>query len=251
MKIISIDLESYVHIDLDNSDSSEEKKKKDNGHIITSTNAVLKILKESNTKATFFVVAEIYDWYPELIRKIKKEGHEIGLHTYSHKKLTSKEILESELEKSKKFIKEFKPKGFRAPQIYLKKEYLPILKKFGFEYDSSTYGGRKEKYHVIEFPVSTLNPRKTSTYPRPLTLPLLLFNPPIGSGYLLGILGNFLPMLLRKRKRPYVMFVHPWQITPTSFRNLNPMMWPYYINRKKTLKKLLKEFSFTTFQSNL
>ncbi len=51
------------------------------------TPIILDILKEYNIHATFFLIGENAQRYPELVRRIQSEGHEIGNHTYCHAKL--------------------------------------------------------------------------------------------------------------------------------------------------------------------
>jgi cellulose synthase/poly-beta-1,6-N-acetylglucosamine synthase-like glycosyltransferase/peptidoglycan/xylan/chitin deacetylase (PgdA/CDA1 family)/spore germination protein YaaH len=51
------------------------------------TPKILDILKAANVKATFFVVGVNAERYPELVRRIVDEGHEIGNHTYYHPNL--------------------------------------------------------------------------------------------------------------------------------------------------------------------
>lgn len=51
------------------------------------TQEILDILAEYNLKATFFVVGENAEWFPELVRKELEAGHEIGNHTYTHANL--------------------------------------------------------------------------------------------------------------------------------------------------------------------
>lgn len=51
------------------------------------TPAILDILKAHQVKATFFVVGSEAERYPELIRRIIAEGHEIGNHTFTHPNL--------------------------------------------------------------------------------------------------------------------------------------------------------------------
>ena len=51
------------------------------------TGEILDILKEYNIHATFFLIGENAQRYPELVRRIQSEGHEIGNHTYCHAKL--------------------------------------------------------------------------------------------------------------------------------------------------------------------
>ncbi len=52
------------------------------------TPRLLDILKQRNVKATFYVVAPNVKRYPEIMRRIIAEGHEIGNHTVTHGNLT-------------------------------------------------------------------------------------------------------------------------------------------------------------------
>jgi len=45
-------------------------------------------LAQRNVKATFFIIGESAERYPEVIKRIYAEGHLIGNHTYSHVQLT-------------------------------------------------------------------------------------------------------------------------------------------------------------------
>lgn len=56
----------------------------DDGPTEENTNKVLDILKARNIKATFFVVGKNAEIYPEVIKRIVKEGHTLGIHCYSH-----------------------------------------------------------------------------------------------------------------------------------------------------------------------
>ncbi len=56
----------------------------DDGPIPESTPYILKVLKEFDVKATFFVVGDNVRKYPELYQQILDEGHRVGNHTYNH-----------------------------------------------------------------------------------------------------------------------------------------------------------------------
>ncbi|WP_207654071.1 polysaccharide deacetylase family protein [Desulforamulus profundi] len=56
----------------------------DDGPSATFTPQVLDILREHQAGATFFVVGKRAEKYPELIRRMAQEGHEIGNHTFNH-----------------------------------------------------------------------------------------------------------------------------------------------------------------------
>lgn len=48
------------------------------------TEMVLNILREKNVKATFFLIGEYVEKYPEVAKRIAEEGHTIGIHCYRH-----------------------------------------------------------------------------------------------------------------------------------------------------------------------
>lgn len=48
---------------------------------------ILDILKSKDAKATFFVVGKQAEMFPELVKRMADEGHEIGNHTYNHRDL--------------------------------------------------------------------------------------------------------------------------------------------------------------------
>ena len=56
----------------------------DDGPSEENTERVLDILKKRNIKATFFLVGENVERHPEIVRRIVREGHTIGIHCYNH-----------------------------------------------------------------------------------------------------------------------------------------------------------------------
>lgn len=60
----------------------------DDGPHPQNTPRLLDILKQRNVKATFYVVGTNVKRYPEIMRRIVAEGHEIGNHTVNHPNLS-------------------------------------------------------------------------------------------------------------------------------------------------------------------
>ncbi len=60
----------------------------DDGPHPSYTPQLLEILREKKVKATFFVIGHMADKYPDLIKQISADGHEVANHTYSHVTLT-------------------------------------------------------------------------------------------------------------------------------------------------------------------
>lgn len=269
--IFSIDLESWVHFYEDSLKlrklSSAERKQLDQGYLPQVVAALLSLLGKYRQTATFFVVAEIHDWYPGLIEAIRRQGHEIGYHTHTHRIVKNSDILEKELLLSRKFIHEFKPKGFRAPLIYLPQDAIGILEQHGFTYSSSSYDEFTLTRHglIHEIPVSAIPWRKQPfqhALPKPLTFKLLLGKIPIGSGLSIAMLGFQTSRYIKKlnhQGKPAVLFIHPWQLYQpsqmASFPYLlrlvvrNPLCIPYTRNITNTVEKLFKEHHFTSFQN--
>ena len=72
------------------------------------TEQLLDGLKERDVKATFFVTGEHASLHPDIIKRIKDEGHLIGNHTYKHTRLekTNREEFKQELVETNQVIKE-------------------------------------------------------------------------------------------------------------------------------------------------
>lgn len=74
----------------------------DDGPHPSLTPKLLDLLKERNVKATFFLVGRNIKAYPDIVRRIIAEGHEIGNHTWTHASLTTRSDsqIRDELKKS-------------------------------------------------------------------------------------------------------------------------------------------------------
>ncbi len=113
------------------------------------TARVLEILEEFNIKATFFVVADVVKYYPGLLEKIVKGGHEIACHGLHHSckidpktkvPLMTIEEFRSRTNKAKKILEGacgLEVVGYRAPNAYVAGWMIDVLEELGFKYDSS------------------------------------------------------------------------------------------------------------------
>ena len=83
------------------------------------TAEILDILAEYGIRATFFVIGENVDLYPEVLQRTVAEGHEIGNHTQTHPlKNLSGEQMEREISECESTICEWidcRPRLFRPP----------------------------------------------------------------------------------------------------------------------------------------
>ncbi len=92
----------------------------DDGPDPTWTPKILDVLKEKNVKATFFLIGVEVEKYPGVAKRIYKEGHEIGNHTFTHPDISniSKRYFEVELNLTEQLFEGkmgVKPVLFRPP----------------------------------------------------------------------------------------------------------------------------------------
>lgn len=68
---------------------------------------LLPLLDEYNAKSTFFLIGNEIEKHPEEAKKLVEAGHQIGNHTYSHKRmvLKSPSFIEEEIEKTDELIR--------------------------------------------------------------------------------------------------------------------------------------------------
>lgn len=131
---------------------------------------ILALLERRGVKATFFMLGRLAQQYPDTARAIVSAGHEIASHGHEHRslwRLTAQDF-SADLARSRAAIKAaagVEPAGYRSPTWSLKgraAEFLPLIRRAGFAYDSSLYGlgpgAPRGPYEVLpgltEFPPS-------------------------------------------------------------------------------------------------
>jgi polysaccharide deacetylase family protein (PEP-CTERM system associated) len=258
LSIFTFDIEEWYHL-LD-VDCLKERKVYES-RIEENVDRLLQILKDTNTKATFFILGSIAKENKDLIRKIA-ERYDIGTHGFNHRTidtLNEKEFKE-DLSLSIKTIEDIigkKITKYRAPGFSVCKEsYFKVIADCGIEMDCSassinhSYGKKilnESKSCIIE-----CNGRRLKELP-PTTISLL--NKKIGffGG---GYFRLFPYWLIKKRSKElqndYLLsYIHP--------RDLDfgqPMIKELPLNRKfksyvglrgaeKKLRQWLTDFSFT------
>jgi peptidoglycan-N-acetylglucosamine deacetylase len=111
------------------------------------TEWIVQTVTEANVRATFFVVGWIAERYPHLVKLIAEAGHEIGTHSYWHRKCYElpPEELRDDLRRSIDLLEEIggqKLLGFRAPSFSIipgSEWIFDVLLDVGLKYDASLF----------------------------------------------------------------------------------------------------------------
>lgn len=261
--IITIDVEDAINLNLrDRFDISIPP----TNRVVANTSKILQLLSDKQVKATFFVLGEVAEAFPELIREISVEGHELGVHGYYHKlfsKNDSTTIFE-EIDRAKKLIEDIVGKqvyGHRAPAFSINRDTpwaFDTIKRAGFAYDSSIVTNNSFKYGWKSFDkqISEIETQHGKLIEVPInTIRVLNQNIPFLGGSALRLWPKFLLQKALKRgvNLDYLMFyMHPYEIDTdfneypefyldkirkSGIKNLVSLKLNW-INRKSVLKKM-------------
>ncbi len=232
---------------------------------------ILALLDKYHTKATFFVLGQVADKYPQMVKALCQQGHEVASHGYSHRTLheLGEAEFEQELKQSVALLRSItgkKPTGFRAPSFSLDNSTrwaLKILGEQGFKYDSSIFPVRTMLYGVSKAPLHPYRPSlddvtredpKGQIIEFPMTvLRLGGINIPIAGGFYLRLLPLWFLKLAMKNvgsNRPAIIYLHPWETYPGTPRLrevpfVSRFATYYGINSAlKKMEGLLNSFAF-------
>ena len=233
------------------------------GEILEPTRWILDCLKEHNTKVTFAILGEVAQWYPELVKQIAQEGHNIACHGMHHQDITllSRQQFSEELAQARHILEETSGKrvsGFRAPNLIVT-EWLPkVLVEQGFAYDSSicpaSLGKYKGQSHAPRRPYQvSLNSMCRRGNSGLVEIPVSVFpflRMPGGQSIMTRILGwtwTSITLDSALRSGPACYYMHPYEFNPTQGLHNMHLNERVFLLRtgtymKSNLKKLLRKY---------
>jgi len=184
---------------------------------------ILDFLEAQGRRATFFVVSELAEQYPELIRRMADSGFEVGSHSHTHLRLDGddRELCKSDVARSKTLLEDLTGRpviGFRAPSwsARLADDWLwDHLVSCGFRYDSSLFPFRTHRYGSFRSPLTPFRLRPDLVEIPPSVSKLGPLRVPYGGGFYFRLYPTWLTRRLIDRdvkagKAPIVYF-HPWE----------------------------------------
>jgi polysaccharide deacetylase family protein (PEP-CTERM system associated) len=270
LNLLGIDFEEWFHPELIEKVLKNEIK---SFEVVKGIDKILEFLRKHDTYATFFMVGEILEKFPDILDKILENGHEIGFHTMYHSRLDSDNFQERFSKELDDFaiLTNNKSKGFRAPTFSLNEKSawaIDILEKHGYLYDSSIvpvktsmYGNSsasKNPYKITSDSLYQNNDNgKIIEFPL-MTTKFLGKTVPSGGGFYL----RTLPFSVTKKaineyeekNIPGVFYIHSWELTPEYMPKIKLSIKNNFItyhNLDKIpnrMSNLLSNFKFTSFE---
>jgi polysaccharide deacetylase family protein (PEP-CTERM system associated) len=271
LNALTIDVEDYYHVS--GFDHCVARKDWDDfpSRVGDSTRRVLDRLAEAGVRGTFFILGWVAERHPDLVKAIRRAGHEIGCHSHGHRLVYEQtpQQFRVDLRLARVALEDIIGEpimSYRAPSFSITKRSLwalDILLEQGFLFDSSIYPTHHDRYgipgtplepHCIERPGGTL-----WEFPPPVWR-LMKYPLPVGGG------GYFrlYPYAVTRRGlhainaagRPFAVYLHPWEFDPEQPRLRPGLMraFRHYVGLHRTegrLVQLLKDFRFGTMSQAL
>ena len=225
--------------------------------------AILEMLDQHQTKATFFTLGWVAERYPQLVRKIVAQGHELASHGYGHQRASdqSPDAFFEDVQLAKNMLEDLSGQavvGYRAPSFSIGKSNLwayDTLLEAGYRYSSSVYPIAHDHYGMPDSPRFTYEVRSGLIEIPITTVRLFERNFPSSGGGYFRLLPYPVSRWLIRRVNSHdqqagIFYFHPWEIDPGQPRIPGvgaKTRFRHYVNIAHTqarLKRLLTDFSW-------
>lgn len=264
---LTVDVEDYFHVSAFAENIHRRDWESRPLRVQDNTRRLLDMFDEYEVKATFFVLGWVAERKNELVREIAARGHEVACHGYSHQLVYEQlpEAFREETIRSKSILEDIiqaPVRGYRAASYSITERSrwaLDILAESGFDYDSSIFPVRHDRYgmpNTPEYPYRIETPQGNSLVEFPLsTARILSYRLPVAGGGYFRLYPYWLSKAglrqINRRQKPFIFYLHPWEIDPDQPRvDTNWLSrFRHYNNLDKCesrLRLLMQDFKFRT-----
>ncbi len=224
---------------------------------------ILAMLDRHQTQATFFTLGWIAERYPQLIRRIADQGHEVASHGYGHQRATelNEADFQIDVDRAKQVLEDVcgvVVTGYRAPSFSIGTQNLwafDCLARAGYLYSSSIYPIQHDHYGMPDAPRFAHQVNETLMEIPITTLRLFGRNlPASGGGYFRLLPYSVSRWMLRqvhaREGQSAIFYFHPWEIDSDQPR-INGIdsktRFRHYVNidrMEQRLNRLLRDFNW-------
>ncbi len=266
---LTVDVEDYFQVSAFADSIAQHEWDNQALRVERNTHKLLDLFDDYQIQATFFVLGWVADRARALILEIAQRGHEVACHGYSHQLIynQSPEVFREETIRAKDLLEDIvqRPvRGYRAASYSITRRSLwalDILFEAGFEYDSSIFPVRHDRYGIPdspEFPyiLDTPNGHKLIEFPLS-TAKVMGYRLPVAGGGYFRLYPYWLSHAglkqINRGQKPFIFYLHPWEVDPEQPRISASWFsrFRHYNNLDKCetrLRKLASDFQFTTVE---
>lgn len=261
---MTVDVEDYFQVSAFEKTVTREDWNSLPHRVAHNTNRILDRFAENNISATFFMLAWVAERYPQLIKRIVDDGHELASHGYEHIRVTQQtpEQFRTDVSKTKKILEDLSGveiKGYRAASYSIGSNNLwaiDVLAETEHQYSSSIYPIKHDLYGMPEAPRFAFRHEGSGLLEIPITTVNLGGKRlPCGGG---GFFRLFpyaysrwaVNKINKQEKQSALFYFHPWEIDAEQPRFENApwkSRFRHYLNLNKMerrLQRLMRDFAW-------
>lgn len=225
MNALTIDVEDYFQVSAFAPHIARSEWNTRECRVERNVGRILEMLERHQTKATFFTLGWIAERYPNLIRQIHQQGHEVASHGYGHERASdqTEKAFFSDIHLAKVILEDLvgvEVKGYRAPSFSIGEGNLwafDCLARAGYRYSSSVYPIKHDHYGMPDSPRFAYQVRPGLLEIPVTTLRVLNRNLPSSGGGYFRLLPYALSRWMLKRVnaddgQSGIFYFHPWEI---------------------------------------
>ena len=224
---------------------------------------ILRMLDDHGAQATFFTLGWIAERYPQLVRRIVENKHELASHGFGHERASgqNEETFFADIDRAKRMLEDIAGvhvRGYRAPSFSIGEANqwaFDCIGRAGYQYSSSIYPIRHDHYGMPEAPRFTYRVRDNLLEVPVTTTRLLRRNWPAGGGGYFRLMPYAMSRWLLNRvnrgeRQPAIFYFHPWEIDAEQPRVPGITLktrFRHYVNLPRTerrLRRLLTDFQW-------
>jgi len=148
-------IEAAVKLSISPADQAEYARRMER-----TTRDLVELLASRSIRATFYIVGQIAETHPQLVRAIADAGHEVASHSHAHENVNrlDPDRFRMDVRESKDALEQATGRaviGYRAPTFSITRRSawaIDILAEEGYRYDTSIFPVRHDRYGVIDAP---------------------------------------------------------------------------------------------------
>jgi polysaccharide deacetylase family protein (PEP-CTERM system associated) len=257
LNALTVDVEDYFQVTSFDGVVPRAEWDRHESRVVPSTERLLALFARHQVRGTFFILGWVAERFPQLVRRIADAGHELGCHSHWHRLIyeLDEETFRDDLRQAKQAIEDaarLAVTTFRAPSFSITRRSLwalDVLVQEGFKIDSSIFPTAHDRYGV---PGALPQANVVETLSGPIAeLPMTVARVghvcvPVGGGgyfrlYPLALSRRLLERVNRVHRRPFVFYIHPWEVDPNQPRIRGTSLssrFRHYVNLRSTESKL-------------
>ena len=252
---MTVDVEDYFQVSAFEPYISRDSWEQRECRVEHNVDRILQLFDRHSVKATFFTLGWVAERYPDMVRRVVEQGHELASHGWSHVRVTQQEpdAFRQDIVRTKAVLEDLSGQailGYRAASYSIGADNLwalDVLREAGHLYSSSIYPIKHDLYGMPGAPRFAFRPSEGDFLEFPVTtFRVANKNLPCGGGGWFRLVPYAgMRWAIRRVNRvdgeSAIFYFHPWEIDPNQPRQAGidtKTRFRHYLNLERMESRL-------------